>query len=65
MTLREKILAFMRTEAYKPLAPDDLAAEMGLKAKDLADFWPPRLAELERDAVIIKTASASTACLSA
>jgi ribonuclease R len=54
MTLREKILAFMRKEAYKPLAPDDLAAEMGLKAKELADFWP-LLAELERDAVIIKT----------
>lgn len=54
MNLREKILAFMHLEAYKPLAPDDLAAEMGLKGKDLAAFWP-LLAELEASAAVIKT----------
>ena len=52
--LKEKILAFMRHEAYKPLAPDDLAAELALKAKDLAAFWPT-LAELEENAEIIRT----------
>ncbi len=54
MSLRDRILAFMREEAYKPLAPDDLAAGLGLKAKELADFWP-LLAELEENAEVIKT----------
>ncbi len=54
MNLREKILAFMHTEAYKPLAPEDLAEALGLKAGDLAAFWP-LLAELEQNAAIIKT----------
>lgn len=54
MTLRDRILAFMREEAYKPLAPDDLAAGLGLKAKELADFWP-LLAQLEENAEVIKT----------
>jgi ribonuclease R len=54
MNLRDKILAFMRTEAYKPLAPEDLAAAMDLKAGDLAAFWP-LLAELEQSAAVIKT----------
>lgn len=54
MDIKEKILAFMRTEAYKPLAPEDLAAALGLKANDLAAFWP-LLDELEQNAVIIKT----------
>lgn len=44
----------MRTEAYKPLAPEDLAAALGLKDKDLAAFWP-LLAELDDAAAIIKT----------
>lgn len=54
MNLKEKILAFMRTEAYKPLAPEDLAAELALKAKDLAAFWPI-LAELAENAEIVRT----------
>jgi ribonuclease R len=54
MDLRERILAFMRNEAYKPLAPEDLAAELKLKAKDLAAFWPI-LTELEENADIIRT----------
>lgn len=54
MISKEKILAFMRHEAYKPLAPEDLAAELDLKDKDLAAFWPI-LAELEENAEIIRT----------
>lgn len=54
MNLRDKILAFMRKEAYKPLAPEDLAAALGLKDKDLAAFWP-LLAELDEAAAVIKT----------
>ena len=54
MNLKEKLLTFMRSQAYKPLAPEDLAEEMGLKAKELAEFWPV-LAELENSAAIIKT----------
>lgn len=54
MSLKDKILSFMHNEAYKPLAPEDLAEEMGLKAKDLALFWTA-LEELEADACIIKT----------
>jgi ribonuclease R len=54
VNLKDKILAFMHNEAYKPLAPEDLAAEMGLKAKELAAFWQV-LDELEANADIIKT----------
>ncbi len=54
MTLKDRILAFMREEAYRPLAPDDLAAGLGLKAKELADFWP-LLAQMEENAEVIKT----------
>jgi len=52
--MQEKIMVFMRQEAYKPLAPEDLAEEMGLKARELAEFWRV-LAELEAAALIIKT----------
>lgn len=54
MNLREKIIAFMRHEAYKPLAAEDLAEELELKGKELAEFWPT-LDELEQNADIIKT----------
>lgn len=54
MNLKEKILTFMRLEAYRPLSPEDLAEEMGLKAKELSEFWQV-LEELETGAVIIKT----------
>ena len=54
MTLNEKILTFMRKDAYKPLSAEDLAEEMGLKAKELADFWSA-LDKLEEEAAIIKT----------
>lgn len=54
MNLKEKIVAFMRHEAYKPLAAEDLAEELDLKAKELVEFWPT-LDELEQNAEIIKT----------
>jgi ribonuclease R len=54
MSLKEKVLAFMQEEAYKPLSAEDLAEEMELKAKDLTDFWP-LLQELEENANVIKT----------
>ena len=52
--LQDRILAFMQKEAYRPLLAEDLAAEMELKGKELAEFWPS-LAELEAKAFIIKT----------
>lgn len=54
MILKEKILAFMRNKAYKPLTADDLAEQMELKGSELAEFWP-LLQELESTAAVIKT----------
>lgn len=54
MTLKEKILAFMREEAYKPLSAEDLAEHMELKGTELSDFWG-QLQDLEDNADIIKT----------
>lgn len=54
MELRDKILAFMRTEAYKPLSAEDLAESMGLKGKELGELWS-LLDEMEANAEIIKT----------
>lgn len=52
--LRDRILEFMREEAYRPLLAEDLAEEMLLKGKELSEFWPA-LDELENKALIIKT----------
>ncbi|MEG6584902.1 ribonuclease R [Dendrosporobacter sp. 1207_IL3150] len=54
MNLKDKILAFMRNDAYKPLTAEDLAENMELKGTDLAEFWDI-LQELEDNADIIKT----------
>lgn len=54
MDLKEKILAFMHEDAYKPLSAEDLAEQLELKAQELDDFWAV-LAELESTAEIIKT----------
>lgn len=54
MNLKEKILAFMRKDAYKPLTAEDLAEQMELKGTDLAEFWDI-LQQLEDNADIIKT----------
>lgn len=52
--LKERILDFMREEAYKPISAEDLAEGMALKGKELNEFWPI-LDELEAKAFIIKT----------
>ncbi|MBP2628847.1 MAG: ribonuclease, partial [Firmicutes bacterium] len=54
MVLREKILEFMKKEAYKPLTSEDLAEEMELKGTELGQLWEV-LEELEKNADIIKT----------
>lgn len=54
MGIKEKILDFMRKEAYKPLDYEDLAESMKLGARDLAALWPA-LNELEANADVIKT----------
>jgi ribonuclease R len=54
MDLAEKILAFMREEAYKPLMAEDLADGMGIRGKELEEFWQI-LDKLEATAAIIKT----------
>ena len=54
MMLKEKILEFMRKEAYKPLTSEDLAEEMDLKGTELSELWQV-LSELEKNADIIKT----------
>ncbi|VBB07542.1 cold shock protein [Lucifera butyrica] len=54
MNLKQKILAFMREEAYKPLAFEDLAEEMQLGVKELSALWQA-LKELEANADVIKT----------
>ncbi|MPM42416.1 Ribonuclease R [bioreactor metagenome] len=54
MILKDKIMAFMHTEAYKPLTAEDLAEQMELKGGELTEFWD-LLQQLEDDANIIKT----------
>jgi len=54
MNLADKILEFMREEAYKPLTAEDLAAELNIRGKELAEFWQV-LDKLEENADIIKT----------
>ncbi|MBP2650879.1 MAG: rnr [Firmicutes bacterium] len=54
MTLKEKILTFMYTEAYKPLTAEEIAEVLGLKGNDLTSFWSV-LDELETNAEVIKT----------
>lgn len=54
MMLRDRILEFMRTEAYKPLTAEELAEQMELKGTELGELWQV-IAELENNADIIKT----------
>ncbi|CUH94317.1 Ribonuclease R [Propionispora sp. 2/2-37] len=54
MDLKEKIVAFMRTEAYKPLTVEELAGEMDLQGEEMSGFWEA-LRELEEAALIIRT----------
>jgi len=52
--LTEKILEFMREEAYKPLTVEDLADGLSIRGKELEEFWQI-LDKLEATAAIIKT----------
>lgn len=54
MMLRNRILEFMRTEAYKPLTAEELAEQMDLKGTELGDLWKV-IEELENNADIIRT----------
>jgi ribonuclease R len=54
MILKDKILEFMKKEAYKPLTAEELAEQMELKGTELKELWTV-LAELEGNADIIKT----------
>lgn len=54
--MKEKILSYMREEAHRPLAAEELAAGLMLRGAALNAFWSA-LAELESDAKIIKNRS--------
>ena len=56
MDLKERIIAYMRTEAYKPLLAEDLAEEMGLTEEELIEF-NTAIEELEQEGAIIKNRS--------
>lgn len=54
LTVKEKILAFMRKASYAPLAAEELIDAMALRDGLLSDFWQA-LAGLERDGYVVKT----------
>ena len=56
MDLKEKILAYMRTEAYKPLTAEDLAEVLRLEGEDLVQYGTA-LEALEKEGAIIKNRS--------
>ena len=53
MDLKERILAYMRKDAYKPLPVEDLADGMELTPEDFVAF-PAALEALEKDGAVIK-----------
>ncbi len=52
--MKEKILAYMRNDAYRPLAAEELADNLNLKNGELETFWEV-LHEMEGEAEVIKT----------
>ena len=54
MMLKDKIVEFMKKEAYKPLTSEDLAEEMELKGTELNELWKI-LNELENNGDVVKT----------
>lgn len=54
MELKERILEYMRHDAYKPLGEEAIAEALQLTQEELVLFWPV-MEELETDAAIIKT----------
>ncbi len=56
MDLKDRILAYMRDEAYKPLLAEDLAEALELEGEDLIAF-SEALAALEKNGAIIQNRS--------
>ena len=56
MDLKERILAYMHEEAYRPLLAEDLAEGMQLTQEELVQF-DAALEELEKEGAIIKNRS--------
>lgn len=56
MDLKERIVAYMHEDAYRPMLAEDLAAEMGLTQADQIEF-SRALEELEKEGAIIKNRS--------
>lgn len=56
MDLKERIVAYMREDAYKPLLAEDLAEGMGLTQEELVHF-DAALEELEKEGAIIRNRS--------
>ena len=56
MDLKERIVAYMREDAYKPLLAEDLAEEMNLTPEEIVQF-EQALEELEQEGAIIKNRS--------
>ncbi len=56
MDLKDRILAYMREEAYKPLLAENLAEALALEGEDLVAFGPA-LEALEKEGAIIKNRS--------
>ncbi len=54
MDLADRILEFMREEAYKPLTAEDLADGLNIRGIELEEFWQI-LDKLESTAAIIRT----------
>ena len=52
--MRDKILQFMREEAYKPLTLEDLVSTYGLKGNEITEFQKV-LEEMEGEGEVIKT----------
>lgn len=56
MDLKERILAYMKEKAYKPLLAEDLAEGMHLTQEELVEF-DAALEELEKEGAVIKNRS--------
>ena len=54
MRLNERILEYMRHDAYKPVSDEDLAEGLHLTREELVEFWSV-IEELETNAEIVKT----------
>lgn len=53
MDFKERILSYMREDAYRPLTDEEMAEGMKLTDEELILFWPA-LESLEKEAAVIK-----------